>query len=230
MPTEEEAPDRASSSEPDKALGARLRDELRRVPPWAWALLFAVALCLPRLSRFGFWDPWELKLAEQARDVARAGNLFDPTAGGKYPGGHALSTLLSALGIKVFGPSELGARLPLALAAIGALMAVYWAGRNLLRPRAALLATLALGTMPLFTLEARQLMSDAPLIATLALSLGALGRFAWPPNGKRRALDLMIAARQPRDRHLRGGRAARLRAAGARDRRGARHRLRPSAQ
>ena len=35
-------------------------------------------------------------------------------------------------------------------------------------------------------------MSDAPLIATLALSLGALGRFAWPPNGKRRELDLVI--------------------------------------
>ena len=51
-------------------------------------------------------------------------------------------------------------------------MAVYWAGRSLLRPRAALLATLALGTMPLFVLEARQLTSDAPLIATLALALG----------------------------------------------------------
>jgi hypothetical protein len=72
-------------------------------------------------------------------------------------------------------------------------MAVYWAGRSLLRPRAALLAVLALGTMPLFVLEARQLMSDAPLIATLALALGGLGRFAWPPDGKRRELDLLIA-------------------------------------
>ena len=72
-------------------------------------------------------------------------------------------------------------------------MAVYWAGRSLLRPRAALLATLALGTMPLFVLEARQLTSDAPLIATLALALGALGRFAWPPDGQRRGLDLAIA-------------------------------------
>ena len=33
----------------------------------------------------------------------------------------------------IFGASELGARLPLALAAIGALLAVYWAGRSLLR-------------------------------------------------------------------------------------------------
>jgi hypothetical protein len=94
LPTEDSAP--TARPEPDKALGARLRDELRRVPPWAWALLFAVALCLPRLSRFGFWDPSELKLAEQARDVARAGNLFDPTAGGKYPGGHALSASTSS--------------------------------------------------------------------------------------------------------------------------------------
>ena len=98
MPTEAPAPV-ANRPEPAKGPAARLLDELRRVPPWAWALLFAIALCLPRLSRFGFWDPWELKLAEQARDVARSGHLFDPTAGGKYPGGHALSMLLSALGI-----------------------------------------------------------------------------------------------------------------------------------
>ena len=58
MPPEAPAP--ASQPEPAKAIGARLLDEARRVPPWAWALLFAVALCLPRLSRFGFWDPWEL--------------------------------------------------------------------------------------------------------------------------------------------------------------------------
>ena len=47
--------------------------------------------------------------------------------------------------------------------------------------------------MPLFVLEARQLNSDAPLIATLALALGGLGRFAWPPDGKRRERDLLIA-------------------------------------
>jgi hypothetical protein len=168
-------------------------DEARRVPLWWWALAFAVLLCLPGLARFGFWDPWELKLAEQARDIARSDSLFDTTAGARYPGSHALAMLLSALGIRLLGASELGARLPIALSAVGALLAVYWAGRSLLRPRAALLATLALGTMPLYVLEARQLTSDAPLIATLALALGALGRFAWPPDGHRRARDLAIA-------------------------------------
>ena len=208
--------------------GARLRDELRRVPGWAWALLFAVALCLPGLARFGFWDPWELKLAEQARDVARSGHLFDPTADGRYPGGRALGMCCRRSGIRIFGPSELGARLPIALAAVGALLAVYWAGRSLLRPRAALLATLALGTMPLFVLEARQLTSDAPLIAALALALGGLGRFAWPPDGKRRDARSADRARRAGAGRIRRRRAARLRAARAGGRRGAAGRLRPA--
>jgi hypothetical protein len=190
VPTEAPTPKTEPERAPDPF--GRVLDELARVPAWAWVLAFAVLLCLARLSRFGFWDPWELKLAEQARDVALSGHFFDPTAGGKYPGGHALSVLLSALGIAIFGATELGARLPIALSAVGGLMAVYWAGRSLLRPRAALLATLTLGTMPLFAMQARQLTSDAPLMATLALALGGFGRFAWPPDGRRRELDLAI--------------------------------------
>src|SRR4029079_878759 len=46
--------------------------------------------------------------------------------------------------------------------------------------------------MPLFVFQARQLTSDAPLIATLALALGGLGRFAWPPDGEQRGRDLAI--------------------------------------
>ena len=129
MPTE--APATTAESRPSRGFVARLFTEARRVPLWWWALAFAVLLCLPRLARFGFWDPWELKLAEQARDIARSGNLFDATVGGKYPGGHALAMLLSALGIRLLGASELGARLPIALSAVGALLAVYWAGRSL---------------------------------------------------------------------------------------------------
>ena len=171
----------------------RLRETARRVPTWGWALAFSIALCLPRLARFGFWDPWELRLAEQARDVAASGHLFDPTVAGRFPGAHPLGTILAAIGISAFGSSEVGARLLIAFTAVGALMALYWAAAGLLRPRAALLATLALGTMPLFVLEARQLVSDAPLIAALALALGGLGRFAWPPDGRRRWRDLAIA-------------------------------------
>ena len=47
-------------------------ERLRRVPPGWWVALFAFALILPRLGSFGFWDPWELKLAERARDIAHS--------------------------------------------------------------------------------------------------------------------------------------------------------------
>ena len=42
----------------------------------------------------------------------------------------------------------------------------------------------------MFVLEARQLTSDAPVMAALALAIGGLGRYAWPETGKRRLLDL----------------------------------------
>ena len=170
----------------------RLRAAIGRVPTWAWALAFSLALCLPRLGSSGFWDPSELKLAEQAREISRTDHIFDPTADGRYPNRPPLDLSLAALGIKIFGASELGARLFFALTALGALMAVYWAGAGLLRRRAGLLATLVLGTTPIFVLEARQLTSDAPLIAALALTLGALGRYAWPPGGRRRRRDLAL--------------------------------------
>jgi Dolichyl-phosphate-mannose-protein mannosyltransferase len=169
-----------------------MMDRLRRVPCWAWALLFSVALCLPRLGGFGFWDPSELKIADQAREIERSGHLLDVTAGGHYAATKALGPFLAALGIKIFGAREFGARLFGALAALGALMAVYWAGAGLFRRRAGLLGTLVLGTMVMFVLEARQLTSDAPLMLALALAIGGLGRYAWPPSGKRRPIDLAV--------------------------------------
>jgi hypothetical protein len=173
-------------SDQPSGIGAKLA----AVPEWGWALLFALVVCLPRLGGFGFWDPWELKLADQARDMARAGSLFDTTVGGKYPQVPPLGLMLAALGIKMFGASEFGARLPLALSAVGALMAVYWAGAGLFRKRSALLGTLVLGSMAIFVLEARQLTSDMPLMAALALSMAGLGRYAWPASGRRRPGDL----------------------------------------
>ena len=84
----------------------RLRAALSRVPTWAWALAFALALCLPRLGASGFWDPSELKLAEQARDIARSDSLLDPTVAGKYPARPPLDLSLAALGIRLSGPAS----------------------------------------------------------------------------------------------------------------------------
>ena len=170
-----------------------LTDRFRRVPNVLWAALFAIVLILPGLGNFGFWDPWELSLAERAREISESGSLTDVTLSGRYAARPPFDLAIDALGMKLLGPSEWGGRLLQGLVAIGALLAVYWAGLGLLRQRAALLAVLVLGTMPLFFLQARQLTSDMGLTAALALSLGGLGRFAWPASGRRSWLDLGLA-------------------------------------
>ncbi len=167
---------------------------MRRVPPVGWAILFAALVVFPLLGSFGFWDPWELNVAERARDMARGGRLTDPTVAGRYGAEPPLDSFLSALGMSVFGVSELGARLFNGLAAVAALLGVYWAGAGLFRKRAALLATIALGTMPLFFFQARQLTSDMPLVAGLAFALGGLGRYVWPASGRRSVRDLLVGA------------------------------------
>lgn len=171
-----------------------LAERLRRVPYGAWAALFAVAITLPGLGSFGFWEPWELGRASHARAMAEAGRFFDTTVKGRYGAEPPLDLGLAAIGVKVFGARELGARFGNALAALLALFAVYHAGGGLFRRRAALLSVLVLGTMPLFLLQARQLVSDMPLVAGQALALGGLARYAWPGDGRRRARDLALAA------------------------------------
>jgi 4-amino-4-deoxy-L-arabinose transferase-like glycosyltransferase len=98
-------------------------DRVRRVPPAAWAAIFAAAMLLPGLGSFGFWDPWELNIADHAREISR-GSLGDPTVGGRYGAQPPLALLLPALGMKVFGTSELGARLFGALFGIVAILPV----------------------------------------------------------------------------------------------------------
>jgi hypothetical protein len=170
-----------------------LLEKLRRVPPLWWIVLFAMALVLPRLGSFGFWDPWELKIAEHARDMASSDSLFDVTVNKRFTAEPPLDLVVSAIGMRIFSVGEFGGRIGNGLCAILAILAVYWAGLGLFRRRAAVLAAMTLGSFPLFVLEARQLVSDMPLVAGLALSLGGLGRFAWPSDGMRRLRDLAIA-------------------------------------
>jgi hypothetical protein len=169
-------------------------EKLRRIPPVWWIVIFALAMVLPRLGSFGFWDPWELKIAEHARDLAASSSLFDVTVNKRFTPQPPLDLILAATGMRIFSVGEFGGRIGNALCAILAILAVYWAGLGLFRRRAAMLSALALGSFPLFVLEARQLVSDMPLVAGLALALGGLGRYAWPPDGKRRIRDLVIAA------------------------------------
>jgi hypothetical protein len=156
-------------------------------------MAFAAVVVFPGLGGFGFWDPWELGVADRAREVAASPSLFDATAGGRYAKEPPLDLALAALGMKTLGLGELGARLGNGLLAVLALLATYWAATGLLRRRAALFSVLALGTMPLFFQQARQVTSDMGLVLGLGLACGGLARFTWPAHGRRRPVDLLMA-------------------------------------
>lgn len=171
---------------------------LARVPASWWVAGLALLLVLPGLGGFGFWDPWELGLADRARDLARAGSLTDVTLGGRYGAEPPLRMLLVALGVKLLGASELGARLPGALVALLVLVAVYHAGVVLGSRRSALLSVLVLATTPIFYLQARQLPSDLGLTLGLSLALAGFGRLLVAPapgvaRGTAPALVLALA-------------------------------------
>ena len=148
--------------------------------------VLAALLYLPRLGSFGFWDPTEVRVADAAR-VLNDHNA--PTTGIRF----SLVTWLVARGFRLLGTGELGGRLPLALCSIFAVLALYYAARAILRPRGALLAAVALATMPSLLFGGRQLTSSAPLTLGVTLALAGLVRLAWPPAGAS-AAERVIAA------------------------------------
>jgi 4-amino-4-deoxy-L-arabinose transferase-like glycosyltransferase len=146
--------------------------------PAAALTAVALALLLPGLGRAGLWEPWELRLAEEAAGLAGV----RPSSGAAIVA--ASQALLPALGIRLFGYSEVGARLPGLLVALGTLAAMAWAAAGLHGRRAAAIGAIALAGTPLFVLQARQLTSDMPLLLAGALTLGGLGRLGSARPGQ----------------------------------------------
>ncbi|HEU5057729.1 MAG TPA: glycosyltransferase family 39 protein, partial [Kofleriaceae bacterium] len=91
---------------------------------------------------------------------------------------------LVAHGIERVGFSELGARWPLALLGIIAVMAAYLLGARLATPRAGLIGGIALLTTPFLVLESRQLTSEVAGIAGTTLIALGLSGLALPSRWK----------------------------------------------
>ncbi|HEX9104842.1 MAG TPA: glycosyltransferase family 39 protein, partial [Polyangia bacterium] len=165
--------------------------------PVCYALLAALALVLffPRLGSFGFWDPYEIKIADVARNVVTGQS---PLAQATHAIGRPPATVsLVATGFRLFGVGELGGRLPIAITSLFAVLACFYAGSGLIRRRGALLGTFVLATAPAFLLGARQLTTNAPLLLATSLAVGGLARLCWPPEGSTpmvRAIDALLAA------------------------------------
>lgn len=148
--------------------------------------LAAVLLALLgfRLSSDGLWDPYEVRYLEQLSDASNpiSGQpLWQPLAGNR-------SRILMwplALGTKIFGFNELGARLPMWGLATLLLLSVAGFALWLRSMLGALIAPLVLATTPLFFMSARLASQGLlPLLAQLwavwGLSMMALPRRRSP--------------------------------------------------
>jgi hypothetical protein len=184
---------------PDRRLTKVLSMIPERHQRWAFplaAVFLGACLFLPGIGRFGLWDPAEIRIADQARDVNRWAEThgFDVTAGGKHPQKPPLAMWLMAKSVGKLGISETSARLPFAFMGILGLLVVYFIGATLFTRRAGLLAALALATAPGYILQARQVLSDTLLVVPSATAFLGAGLLLWPRGGKHTPVTLGVGA------------------------------------
>ncbi len=132
-------------------------------PTWPAFASLAVAglITFLGLSRFGIWDPWELTIAETAR-LALQG-VREATSG------PPLSSWLISGSFEVFGVSAWAGRLPFALSGLLLCVLVYFFVRPIEGRRTAWLSVIVTATCPLFLLNSRQMLGEAPGLLGQAL-------------------------------------------------------------
>lgn len=162
--------------------------------------LFALLLYIPFAGSYGLWDPWETHYGEVARQMTYRGDFISlwwpgsPRDAEVFWSKPVLTFWLLSLGMHVArvglpggAPSEMALgnaaewamRVPMALAALMALLGVYVLVARFVNRRAAVLSFVVLATSPMFSLIARQAMTDMPFVGpmTLALALAGLALF-----------------------------------------------------
>lgn len=192
---------------------------LQRESRWPLVVLvIGMLFLLPGLGSYGFWEPQEIGVADQARERLDASGAPGETADeapaeaegaaadrAKPDQGAAdrassdpappLTVWSVGQGIGHVQSSELGARLPLALLGLGAVLAAFFLGLRLASPRAGLFSALILLACPLVLFQSRQLMSDIGAVTGSAVLMLGLVGLAWPDRNRppwAPALDVVL--------------------------------------
>jgi 4-amino-4-deoxy-L-arabinose transferase-like glycosyltransferase len=184
-------------------------------------VLGGLLLYLPFAGSYGLWDPWETHYAEVARQMTHRGDYIslwwpgsprDPEVFWSKP---VLSFWLMSLAMHLGGiglpggvPGEMAlshraewaARLPFCLMGVLGIYAIYLVTSRLASRRAGVLAAVVTATAPMYSLVARQAMTDMAFVGpmAMAIALAALavlepdeqelprrgtGRRSWPHHG-----------------------------------------------
>ena len=184
-------------------LGPLARDERGQPRPLLrrhgfWVVALAIATSLPLLGAFSLTDPWETHYAEVAREMIERHDFVSPwwANEGWFMSKPVLTFWLEAISMKVFGVHtgpdqvllggahpEWAVRFPaFALAVVGAYLLYQGVARTAGR-RAGLIGAVVLLTMPGYALLSHQAITDMPLVASVAASVGFLLR-AFATNGE----------------------------------------------
>ncbi len=171
-----------------------------RLTEWQMALLVILTgllLYVPFAGSYGLWDPWETHYSEVARQMTKRGDFISlwwpgsPRDAAYFWSKPVLTFWLLSIGMHIAGiglpggdPGEMAigtraewaVRLPMCFLAVLAMYAVYMVVARFVGRRAGYLSALVAATCPMFSLVARQAMTDMPFVGpmTMALALGAM--------------------------------------------------------
>jgi 4-amino-4-deoxy-L-arabinose transferase-like glycosyltransferase len=162
-------------------------------------ILFGLLLYIPLAGSYGFYDPWESHYSEVARQMMQRHDYISlwwpgaPIDADHFWSKPVLSFWIMSLSMTLFGlggnlapgtmalstRAEWAARLPFCLFGVMGIYAVYLCVSRFVSRRAGVIAAVATGTMPLYSLVSRQAMTDMAFVGpmTMALALGALALF-----------------------------------------------------
>ena len=174
---------------------------------FTFVIAVAAGMTLPFLGSIGLFDPWETHYGEVARRMAEDDDYLYPS----WKKHHFFSKpvllfWLTSIGYKIIGAadpvgpmpaaSELVARLPSALFALGCIAAVYLVVRRLVNRRAAVLSSLVLATIPFWGFMSRQAITDMLYVAPMssAILLLALAFFDDKAGDKEKRLPAWLIA------------------------------------
>ena len=192
----------ASSSTSVGAAGAgtSFLDRLTERQTTILVLLFGLLLYLPLAGTYGLWDPWETHYSEVARQMTKRGDFISlwwpgsPRDQDVFWSKPVLSFWLMSIGMHLAGvgprggpPGEMAlgtraewaVRTPFCLMGVLGIYAVYLVTARFVSRRAGVLAAVVLATSPMYSLVARQAMTDMAFVGpmAMALALGALALF-----------------------------------------------------
>lgn len=163
-------------------------------------LVIAIGLLLyiPLAGTYGLWDPWETHYSEVARQMTKRGDFISlwwpgsPRDADVFWSKPVLTFWLMSIGMHIariglpgnpagemalLSRTEWAVRVPFCLMGVLAMWGVYMVVARFVSRRAGFLSALVMATCPMFSLIARQAMTDMAFVGPMAMAL-ALGAIA----------------------------------------------------